>query len=198
MPESGVMATPTRLLYALERTDEDSAAQPAVEQFLTFRIASASYAIPLTAVQEIIRYQRATHVPDVAPHIAGVINLRGTVVPIVDVRIRLGFEPRAADERTCIVVVHARNASVGLLLDTVSEVARVPLAHVESPPRGESNDYRSGMIRGLVRLREGVTMLVDVDQLLFATAWDGEQPAEAPVSSGCGPDDENDKADERR
>ncbi len=148
--------------------DEDEAQeQQGIEQFMTYVVATETYAVPLEAVQEIIRFQRVTPVPDVAPHIAGVINLRGTVVPVVDVRVRLGLERRDADGRTCIIVVQFRDMSVGLLVDTVSEVVKVPLNGVEVPPRSGATGDASGMIRGLVRVDDEVKILVDIETLLF-------------------------------
>jgi purine-binding chemotaxis protein CheW len=138
-----------------------------VEQFLTFVIGSEDYAVPLASVQEIIGVQRVTHVPGVAPHLCGVINLRGTVVPVIDVRVRFGMDTRDTDERTCIVVVQVCETSVGLLVDTVSEVVDVKPSVIESAPRASTHEGGEPMIRGLVRIADRVKILIDIDRLLF-------------------------------
>ncbi|MCA9512671.1 MAG: chemotaxis protein CheW [Myxococcota bacterium] len=147
------------------------------EQFLTFEIAGETYGVALSSVDEIIGFQRMTVVPDAAGAVVGVINLRGTVVPVVDVRRRFGMEAREVDERTCIIVVHVRDESIGLLVDTVSEVVDAPAAAIEKAPRSAADPSATSMIRGLVRVEDDVKILLDVERLLFDDV-DGEAPGE--------------------
>ena len=95
------------------------------DRHLTFELAEQVYGIPLERVQEIVRVQRATPVPDLPDYIRGVINLRGTVVPVVDVRTRLGLALREEDERTCVVVCSFRGEGIGLIVDTVCDVVEI-------------------------------------------------------------------------
>ena len=108
-------------LAVIEELEEDSQEG----QFLTFTIAEQEYGIEIRHVTEIIGIQTITGLPDVPEFVKGVINLRGKVIPVIDVRLRFAMPERAYDERTCIVVVNINDASVGLVVDTVSEVLNI-------------------------------------------------------------------------
>ncbi len=99
--------------------------------------------------------------------IRGVINLRGKVVPIMDVRARFGIEGRDYDDRTCIIVVNIDSTEVGLVVDEVSEVADIPESHVEPAPKTHKNNGDS-YIQGMGRIDNDVKILLDVHKLLFS------------------------------
>ncbi len=135
------------------------------ERHLTFELAEQVYGIELARVQEIVRVQPPTPVPDLPDYVRGVINLRGTVVPVVDVRTRLGLEQRDQDERTCVVVCSFRGEGIGLIVDTVCDVVEIQESKVVATNAGhtESNDQ---MLRGLHRSDEIVTILICLDRML--------------------------------
>ncbi|MDD3429071.1 MAG: chemotaxis protein CheW [Oscillospiraceae bacterium] len=91
-------------------------------KYLTFYIGNCTYGVELVHVIEIIGIQDATSVPGVPAYIKGIINLRGRIVPVIDVRLKIGEEEKAYDERTCIIVINWQESLVGLIVDSVSEV----------------------------------------------------------------------------
>ncbi len=136
------------------------------DKYLTFHLAGEDYGIEIRYVIEIIGIQKITEVPDMPDFIRGVINLRGKVIPVMDVRARFKIEDRAYDDRTCIIVVNIEGTEVGLVVDEVSEVADIPSKNVEPPPRtGKSNGSRC--IQGMGKIGEEVKILLDVQELLF-------------------------------
>ncbi|MBF0644847.1 chemotaxis protein CheW [Desulfuromonas acetoxidans] len=135
-------------------------------KYLTFHMGDEDYGIEIRYVTEIIGIQRITEVPDMPGFIKGVINLRGKVIPVMDVRARFNLPPREYDERTCIVVVQLNTTSVGLVVDKVNEVADIPPENIEPPPRstaGGSSEY----IQGMGKMGERVKILLNVGKLLY-------------------------------
>lgn len=135
-------------------------------KYLTFPMGTETYGLHISHVREIIKIQPITPLPDVPEHVRGVINLRGRVIPVVDVRLRFRLPPRPYDERTCIVVVTVGEWSVGLVVDTVSEVSAIPDEDVEPAPTFVTNGgehYLSGIGKsgGQVRLLLDVARLLD-------------------------------------
>lgn len=144
-------------LTAIDDTQKD--------KFLTFHIGVEDYGIDICHVTEIIGIQKITNVPDMPESIRGVINLRGKVIPVMDVRSRFQLEERAYDERTCIVVVEIDETVVGLVVDQVREVVEIPENQIEPPPCSSFN-AGSNYISGLGKLGEEVKILLDVQRLL--------------------------------
>jgi len=150
----------------LEDDDNEEKEDTQEDKFLTFFLGQEEYGIEIRNVTEIIGIQNITEVPDMPPYVKGVINLRGKVIPVVDVRIRFGLEERPYDDRTCIIVINVNNQSVGLIVDRVSEVLDIPKSEVEPPPKvagGESNRF----IQGMGKVDERVKILLNANQLLF-------------------------------
>ncbi len=136
------------------------------DKYLTFHLAGEDYGIDIAFVTEIIGIQKITEVPDMPDFVKGVINLRGKVIPVMDVRLRFHLDERDYDERTCIVVVDINGTAVGLVVDQVNEVADIPEADVEPPPRttkGSSSRY----LKGMGKVEEQVRILLNVDKLLY-------------------------------
>jgi purine-binding chemotaxis protein CheW len=135
------------------------------DKYLTFHLANEDYGIEIVFVTEIIGIQKIAEVPDMPEFIKGVINLRGKVIPVMDVRLRFHLAERPYDERTCIIVVDINNTPVGLVVDEVSEVADIPANDVEPPPQtGTSKSSR--YLKGMGKIGEAVKILLDVEQLL--------------------------------
>ena len=136
------------------------------DKYLTFHLAGEDYGLDIAFVTEIIGIQKITEVPDMPNFVKGVINLRGKVIPVMDVRLRFHLPERDYDERTCIVVVDINGTSVGLVVDQVNEVADIPEKDVEPPPRsakGASSRY----LKGMGKVEEEVRILLNVDKLLY-------------------------------
>ena len=136
------------------------------EKYLTFRLGEETYGIEIRHVREIIGIQKITEVPEMPEFIKGVINLRGQVIPVMDVRARFHMKGRDYDDRTCVIVVQVQEATIGLVVDTVNEVADIPDADVSPPPK-VNKAASSRYIKGMGKTGEDVKILLDVDRLLF-------------------------------
>lgn len=134
-------------------------------QLVTFRIGEEEFGVDILAVQEIIRLMQMTMVPRAPVFIEGVINLRGKVIPVVNMRTRFNKPPVDHDDNTRIVVMELGQKIVGFLVDAVSEVLRIPADTVEDPPpvvAGIGSEY----IRGVGKLNDRLLILLDLDNLL--------------------------------
>ncbi len=136
------------------------------DKYLTFHLAGENYGIEICYVIEIIGIQSITEVPDMPTFIRGVINLRGKVIPVMDVRARFKLPARDYDDRTCIIVINVDSTEVGLVVDEVSEVADIPENHVEPAPRTSKNSDNT-YIQGMGKMNNRVIILLDVHKLLF-------------------------------
>ena len=135
-------------------------------KFLTFPLGNEEYGLEIRHVTEIVGIQKITEVPDMPPYVKGVINLRGKVIPVMDVRVRFAFEEKSYDDHTCIIVVNISDASVGLIVDTVSEVIGISEDKIDPPPAVKKGDS-SRFIKGLGKVGETVVILLDIGQLLY-------------------------------
>ncbi len=140
--------------------DDDDASD---NTYVTFRVGEQEYAVPVAVVTEIVRVPRIYAVPDVPAHIRGVINLRGKVIPLLDVRSRFGLDGAALDDRTVVVVLEIGDAFTGLVVDAVSEVVELPPDAVDGRANGSA---RPGVVSRAARRGERVTFVLDVNTLL--------------------------------
>ena len=153
-----------------------AAALAAPGKYLTFALADEEYALPVLKVREIIKMMEITQVPKVPPHVKGVINLRGKVIPIVDLRLKFGFPPQDATERTCIIVVDAAlnggRSSLGFVVDGVNEVMNIAADEIEpTPDFGEQ--VNTAYMQGVAKRGSHVKMLLDLDRVLSSTPLEG-------------------------
>ena len=145
--------------------DDDLDEDTMEDRYLTFFIGEEVYGLAIRNVTEIVGLQRITEVPDMPGYVLGVINLRGAVIPVVDVRLRFGIEQREPDERTCVIVVQLDDISVGLIVDTVSEVLDIPADNVAPPPNVIQNKP-SRFVCGLGKIGEQVAIILEAGKLL--------------------------------
>lgn len=134
-------------------------------QLVTFSIGSEEFGVDILKVIEIIRMMEITKVPKAPVFVEGVINLRGLVIPIIDLRRRFGLQDKADDSDTRIIVIEINGMSVGFVVDSVSEVLRIPVSTVEPAPpvvAGMDSDY----ISGVGKLEDRLLILLDLDKLL--------------------------------
>ncbi len=136
------------------------------DKYLTFHLGREVYAIEIRYVTEIIGILKITPIPEMPDHVKGVVNLRGKIIPVMDVRTRFHLDPRAYDERTCVIVVHLQETDVGLVVDTVSEVADLPEANIE-PAGGLAQGQGTAFIKGIGKVGDDIRIILDVDKLLF-------------------------------
>ncbi|OPY87086.1 MAG: Chemotaxis protein CheW [Smithella sp. PtaU1.Bin162] len=138
-------------------------------KYLTFSLAGEEYGIGILKVKEIIGLISITPVPQTPSHIKGVINLRGKVIPIVDLRIKFGIKAMDYTERTCIIVVEIASGnhkiSMGIVVDSVSEVLNIKAAEIEDTPNfGTRLD--TSYILGMAKTAQSVKILLDIDKVM--------------------------------
>ncbi len=135
-------------------------------KFLTFVIAREEYAIEIKYVTEIIGgIQAITEVPEVPEYVRGIINLRGKIIPVMDVNIRFKKEPKPYDDRTCIIVIDIEDLSVGLIVDNVAEVLSIADENIVIPPDSKSG-FHNRYIKGIGKVAEAVKLILDCNLLL--------------------------------
>lgn len=155
----------------VEKSVSVQAAQDATQaqQYLTFMLGKEMFAIGILAIKEIIEYDSLTEVPMMPQCIRGVINLRGAVVPVMDLSTRFGREANAVTKRTCIVIVEIETAGerhdVGVVVDAVNEVLEIPANEIEPPP-AFGPKIRTDFIRGMGKVGGRFVIVLDTDQVL--------------------------------
>lgn len=144
-------------------------------KFLTFSLADQEYGIAILKVQEIIGMMPITRVPRTPDFIRGIINLRGKVVPIVDLRLKFGMEAKAQTEETCMIVVRTGGIEMGVIVDRVSEVLDVPEDEIENAPSfGVAVD--TNFILGIGKTAGRINLLLDIDRVLSSDEIAAMQP----------------------
>jgi len=154
-------------------------------QLVGFRLDNEDYAIAITKIQEIILMKPITRIPQVPDFIEGLINLRGSVIPIVNLRKRFGLVPRDVDDETRTIVVNIHDKTVGCIVDAVTQVMRINRDQIQPPPLSVlavSHQY----IAGIARLEDRLLIILDIERLfdeqsaVVSGQWSekaGEQPA---------------------
>ena len=141
-------------------------------KYLTFRLAQEEYGLEILKVQEIIQLQAITRVPRTPPYVRGVINLRGKVIPVVDLRAKFGIEGAEDTERTCIIVVQIQAGDamlvIGILIDEVREVLDIRAENIEESPSFGSS-VETEFILGMGKVNGQVKILLDIDRVLNAS-----------------------------
>lgn len=137
-------------------------------KFLTFLLGKEDYGLEIRYVIEIIGIQSITPVPDMPDYVKGVINLRGRVIPVMDARLRFSMEARAYDERTCIIVINAKDTTMGLIVDTVSEVLEIFQKDIEETRFNGA--YGNQFMKGLGKVNGKVKVLLHAENLIFEDA----------------------------
>ena len=134
-------------------------------KFLTFALGKEEYGVEIQYVTEIIGIQAITPIPELPPYVKGIINLRGKIIPVMDVRLRFEKEAREYDDRTCVVVVDIRNVAIGLIVDEVAEVLSIPDEEIVPPPE-VNKAFQNRYIKGLGKTPGGVKLLLECERLV--------------------------------
>lgn len=135
------------------------------DRYLTFSLGKESYGIEIKYVIEIIGIQSITEIPELPAYVKGIINLRGKIIPVLDVRLRFKKEPNDYNDRTCVIVVDIKNVSIGLIVDKVAEVVTILEEDTVEPPQmnqGVNNRY----IKRIGKIGNEVKLLLDCEKLL--------------------------------
>ncbi len=144
--------------------------------YLTFALGQEEFGLEILKVKEIIGYQDITSVPQTPSEVKGVINLRGQVIPIIDLRSRFSMEEKEVTEQTCIIVVEVdldgSSVQVGIIVDNVSEVLDIQEEQIEPSPEF-GNQVNTDYILGMGKVGDNVKILLDIDQVLAGTQLSG-------------------------
>ncbi len=137
-------------------------------QFVTFSLNNEEYAVDILNVQEINRITEITEVPNSPHYIEGVINLRGKVIPVLNLRKKFGFPERSLDDTSRIIIMEVNNITCGMIVDSVSEVLRIPSSIIEPPPPMSSAN-NSRFIKGLAKLENRLIILLNIEKIIEET-----------------------------
>ena len=151
----------TNVIENILETEEDTQK----DRYLTFSLGKESYGIEIKYVTEIIGIQAITEIPELPEYLKGIINLRGKIIPIMDVRIRFKKELREYNDRTCVIVVDIKKVSIGLIIDSVAEVITIPEQDIVEPSQMNkviNNKY----IKMIGKVGTDVKLLLDCEKLL--------------------------------
>lgn len=143
------------------------------EKYLTFTLKNETYAIGILTVREIIGYMDVTPVPQTPEFVKGVVNLRGKVIPVINLRLKFGMDDSEITDETCIIVVEVefqtedeeQVVQMGILVDQVQEVLDIPVNNIEAAPNF-GGEIDTEYIEGMGKLEENVVILLDIDQVL--------------------------------
>ena len=147
-------------------------------QLVTFRLGNEEYAVDILKVQEINRMKEITRVPNTPAYVEGVINLRGKVIPVVNLRSKFSLDERDNDTQSRIMIMDIQGITMGLVVDGVSEVLRIPANIVEPTPPMAAN-ISTEFIKGIAKLEDRLIILLDMDMLV------GKVEETAQVESGA-------------
>lgn len=156
-------ANEEKIVLEEELLDDEEDTQK--DKYLTFQLAGEVYGIEIYFVTEIIGIQKITEVPDTPGFMKGIINLRGKVIPLIDVRSRFNLEEIEYGDRTCIIVVNVNDMPIGLIVDEVSEVLDITGVNIDPPPR-TGKGTKSKYIKGIGKVGDNVKIILDIEKLL--------------------------------
>ena len=134
-------------------------------QLVSFVIGSEEFGVDILCVQEINRMLQITKVPNSPEYVKGIINLRGRVIPVIDLRSRLGLPPKGNDNNTRIIVIEVKGNTIGFIVDSVKEVIRIPQNITEAPPEIVSG-INSEFIKAVGKLEDRLLILIDLEKTL--------------------------------
>lgn len=152
-------------IKSMDKRKQAEAEIEEMEQYVTFTIGSEVYGVEVLKVQEIIGMTQITHMPNSMRFMKGVINLRGSVVPVVDMRLKLDMEEQEYTKFTVILIIEVKGTLVGIIVDAVSDVVGLPLSSIQETPHFSANidtDY----IKGIAKKAEQLIIVLDVDKIL--------------------------------
>ena len=134
--------------------------------YMIFTCDEVGYGFPVEHVTEIVALLDITEVPDMPEYVKGVINLRGRVLPVIDIRIRFGLKDVEYHDRTCVIILSTGNQTVGVIVDAVNEVIKIPHENIESAPRMSGEGQSGEFIEAMGKVGDSVKILLDIERLL--------------------------------
>lgn len=149
--------SPTRVNSEMDAYEMDG-------KYLTFFTENQLYGVSITYVVQIVGMQKITEIPECVDYAKGIINLRGTIIPVIDMRLRLGKMEKEYDERTCIIVTQIRESMMGFIVDAVDAVTDIDENNITPPPKLSEND--NSYITGVANLQNKVVLLMNTTKIL--------------------------------
>lgn len=158
-----------------DRLHADDHAEELDTRYLTFRTDGQLFGIPIAEIVQITKIQEIIRLPEQPPYVKGIINLRGQIIPVIDVRLRFGKQEAAFTERTCIIIAHVRGSDFGLIVDEVDEVADIRAEQISVPPKinADANQVNT-YLTGIARLKTGSSQKERIALLLRVARILGE------------------------
>lgn len=136
-------------------------------KYMTFKSGNEYFGLKIQYVNEIIQYQTITAIPETEDYIKGLINLRGKVIPVIDVRLRFKQPPIEYNDRTCIIVINVKSTVVGLIVEKIAEVVEIKEENILPPPSiGRADKVQNKYVYGIGKVGDSVKLLLDPDKLL--------------------------------
>ncbi len=136
-------------------------------KFMTFQTGKEYFGISISYVNEIVVMQQITSIPEVADYIKGLINLRGKIIPVIDIRTRFKMEPVESTDRTCIIVINVRSTVIGLIVEKIATVDTIVDDDIAPPPTlGRKENEHNKYVYGLARIGNNVKLLLDPEKLI--------------------------------
>lgn len=151
------------------QVDEENASERDTQKgkYMTFKSGNEYFGLEIQYVNEIIQLQAITAIPETEDYIEGLINLRGKVIPVVDVRLRFKQEPFEYNDRTCIIVINIKSMMVGLIVEKIAEVVEIKEDNILPPPSvGRTDKVQNKYVYGIGKVGDTVKLLLDPDKLL--------------------------------
>lgn len=156
--QPGTTLTVNQVLNEAETAEMDG-------KYLSFWTDQQLFGVPISDVVQIVGVQTITQLPEMPYYMKGIINLRGSIIPIIDARLRLGKPERGYDEKTCIIVTKIHDTLMGFVVDAVDEVTDIASDDIAYPPQ-ISGDYTSGFLTGIAKREKDVVLLISTKKLL--------------------------------
>ncbi len=135
------------------------------DQFLTFAVDKEIYGVEIDNIKEIIKVCNITKIPHTESYLKGIINLRGDIIPVIDVRLRFGKQEKEYDELTCIIVIEYQGNTVGFIVDEVKEVMFIYEKDLIAPPDAK-HDFKNVFIKNIGKTNSGVKLIIDLDNFV--------------------------------
>lgn len=168
-----------------EATENTREREDQKDKYMTFKAGNEHYALKIQYVYEIISYQAITAIPDTEDYIKGLINLRGKILPVIDVRLRFNQAPFAYNDRTCIIVIKVKDTMIGLVVEEIAEVVEISAENILPPPTIMRGDrVQNKYVYGIGRVGDTVKLLIDPEKLLY------DEDMSAGESAGMAEEDE--------
>ncbi len=146
---------------------EDDRRDAQKDKYMTFRLGNEYYGLKIQYVNEIIPYQTITAIPETAEYIKGLINLRGKILPVIDISLRFKQKPFEYNDRTCIIVTSVQSTVVGLIIENIAEVVEIREENILPPPSiGRSDKAQNKYVYGIGKVGDSVKLLLDPEKLI--------------------------------